>query len=290
MSNCINFIDLAAATCGVDVGFGKVILLYSERKIGLTASRFTAAQIAADIESGYIVGVLKNWHTVAGAPVAEINVERPGSAEMKLIRPEILADVLTFEGNIGNRDVIDSLVKVGTVHGIVIDDMGNVFGERDVTINSIGTMPLNFSGKTSTSLQRDNTSDKTVSVTVRYLVKDLAMLAAGVEVEDVASKVKVDGQIFSGAVISGTSASLAIKLTDKYTQAAFDGALLAADIEVRTDSETATVSTATYANGVLTLALTGTAFNANGITNFYVKISADDCYMKETKFTVDQTP
>ena len=289
MSNCSNFIDLAAATCGVDVGFGKVILLFKE-KISYELVELDATQINAAIESGTIVGVLKNWHTVAGAPVAEINIERPGSAEMKLIRPEILADVLTFEGNIGNRDVIDSLVKAGTIHGLVIDDMGNVFGERSNEVNFISTMPLNFSGKTSTSLQRDNSSDKTVSVTVRYLVKDLAMLAAGVEVEDVASKVKVDGQIVSGAVTLATAASLAIKLTDKFTQAAFDGALTAGEITVRTDSETATVSTATYANGVLTLALTGTAFIKGGITNFYVKISADDCYMKETKFTVDDTP
>lgn len=289
MSNCSNFIDLAAATCGVDVGFGKVILLFKE-KTSVSLSSLNANSINADIEAGGIVGVLKNWHTVAGAPVAEINVERPGSAEMKLIRPEILADVLTFEGNIGNRDVIDSLVKVGTVHGLVIDDMGNVFGERvNYAINTIGTMPLNFSGKTSTSLQSDNASDKTVAVTVRYLVKDLAMLAANVEVEDVASKVKVDGQLVSGVVTSATAASLAIKLTDKYTQAAFDVALLAADIEVRTDSKTATVSTATYVDGVLTLSLTGTAFAPAGITNFYVKISADNCYMKETKFTVYET-
>ena len=116
------------------------------------------------------------------------------------------------------------------------------------------------------------------------------MLAAGVEVEDVASKVKVDGQFFSGAVQSNTSATLNVKLIDKYTQAAFDGALTAGEITVRTDTGTATVSTATYANGVLTLALTGTAFAPTGITNFYVKISADDCYMKETKFTVDETP
>ena len=285
MSNCSNFIDLAAAQCGVDVGFGKVILLFKEKTV-FAIDELTATNINAEIVAGNIVGVLKNWHTVAGAPVAEINVERPGSAEMKLIRPEILADVLTFEGNIGNRDVIDSLVKVGTIHGLEIDDMGNVFGERSKDVNSLETMPLNFSGKTSTSLQRDNTSDKTVSVTVRYLVKDLAMLAAGIEVEDVASKVKVDGQLVSGAVTLATAASLEIKLTDKYTQSAFDGALLAADIEVRTNSETATVSTATYTNGVLTLALTGTNFNTPGTENFYVTISADDCYMKETKFTV----
>lgn len=99
-------------------------------------------------------------------------------------------------------------------------------------------------------MQRDNTSDRSVAVTVRYLVKDLAMLAAGVEVEDVASKVKVDGQSVSGAVISATSASLLIKLIDKYTQAAFDGALTSGEVSVRTDTERATVSTATYASAV----------------------------------------
>lgn len=283
MSNCSNFIDLAAAQCGVDVGFGKVILLYSENGT-MDKTDMSAAEINTAIEGGTIVGVLKNWHTIAGAPVAEINVERPGSAEMKLIRPEILADVLTFEGNIGNRDVIDSLVKVGTIYGVVIDDMGNVFGEKTKFANQIGRMPLNFSGKTSTSLQRDNSSDKTVSVTVRYLVKDLAMLAAGVEVEDVASKVKVDGQFVSGVVTSATAASLAIKLTDKYTQAAFDGALTSGEVSVRTDTGNAAVSAATYVDGVLSLLLTGTAFNTD-TENFYVKISADDCYMKETKFT-----
>ena len=284
MNNCSNFIDLAAAQCGVDVGFGKVILIYKQ-KTPRSVENFSVVNINAEIVAGNIVGVLKNWHTVAGAPVAEINVERPGSAEMKLIRPEILADVLTFEGNIGNRDVIDSLVKVGTVHGIVIDDMGNVFGERSKIVNAIDTMPLNFSGKTSTSLQRDNTSDKTVAVTVRNLVKDLAMLAANVEVEDVASKVKVDGKLFSGSVASATAATLSIKLIDKYTQDAFDGSLTSGEVSVRTDTKTATVSTATYAYGVLTLALTGTAFDTDS-QNFYVTISADDCYMKETKFTV----
>lgn len=53
---------------------------------------------------------------------------------------------MTFEG-IGNRDVIDALVKVGTVHGLVIDDMGNVFGERSDVVNRIYTMPLNFSSR-----------------------------------------------------------------------------------------------------------------------------------------------
>lgn len=285
--SCVgNFLELATAKCGADVGFGKIILLYGE-KTSVLKLALTATAINAAIEAGTIVGVIKNWHTVAGAPVGEMNVERPGSGEMKLIRPEILADVLTFEGNIGNRDVIDSLVKVGTVQGLVIDDMGNVFGERAGKSGYISTMPLNFSGKTSTSLQSDNASDKTVAVTVRYLVKDLAMLAAGVEVEDVASKVKVDGQIVSGAVSSATSATLVLKLVDKYTQAAFDGAFLAADINVKTnDIPPATVSTATYENGVLTLALTGTVFNQS-YEEFFVTIATDECYMRESKFIVE---
>ena len=287
--SCVgNFLELATAKCGADVGFGKIILLYPEKK-SVLKSALTATAINVAIEAGTIVGVIKNWHTVAGAPVGEMNVERPGSGEMKLIRPEILADVLTFEGNIGNRSVIADLVQAGTIHGILIDDLGNAFGEQGAIANSIETMALNFSGKTSSSAQRDNATDKTVSVTVRYLVKDLAMLAAGVEVEDVASKVKVDGQFVSIDDITSTTATLGIKLIDKYTQDWFDGGFITADIEVRTDTETATVAAVTYVYGVLTVACTGAAFAPTGITNFYVKISADVCYMKETKFTVDRT-
>ena len=46
MSNCSNFIDLAAATCGVDVGFGKVILLYAEKKT-VPLAELTATTINA---------------------------------------------------------------------------------------------------------------------------------------------------------------------------------------------------------------------------------------------------
>lgn len=288
MSNCSNFIDLAAAQCGVDVGFGKVILLYAEKKTVPIAS-LTATQINADIVSGDIIGVLKNWHTVAGAPVAEINVERPGSAEMKLIRPEILADVLTFEGNIGNRDVIDSLVKAGTVYGILVDDLGNAFGDLSKTINCIDTMALNFSGKTSTSLQRDNSSDKTVAVTVRYLVKDLAMIGASIEVEDVASKIKADGKLLLGSVTSAAAATLNLKLIDKYTQMPVDLDLLTVDVTVRTDTGNVVTTPLAYTNGIFTFDLAGTAFSLTS-QNFYVKISGDDFYMKETKFTVNKTP
>ena len=116
--SCVgNFLELATAKCGADVGFGKIILLYGE-KTSVLKSALTATAINAAIEAGTIVGVIKNWHTVAGAPVGEMNVERPGSGEMKLIRQEILADTLTFESNIANRSVIADLVGAGTIQGL----------------------------------------------------------------------------------------------------------------------------------------------------------------------------
>ena len=102
MGKAGNFLQYAASKLGVDVGFGKMILIYKD-KIDVKKSELTATSINSDIASGEIIGIIKGWHTVAGASVAEINVERTGSAEMKLIRPAILADVLTFENNLVNN-------------------------------------------------------------------------------------------------------------------------------------------------------------------------------------------
>ena len=283
--SCVgNFLELATAKCGADVGFGKIILLYGEKK-SVLKSALTATAINAAIEAGTIVGVIKNWHTVAGAPVGEMNVERPGSGEMKLIRQEILADTLTFESNIANRSVIADLVQAGTIQGLLIDDLGNAFGEQSATADAIDTMALNFSGKTSSSAQRDNATDKTVAVTVRYLVKDLGMLDAGIEVEDVAGKVQVMGMLASVTTLSATSVAITLKLVDKTTQKAFDGAITTADITAMVGSQTGTVSTATYADGVLVLAISGTGFSTVSEL-LTLTISGDDFYMKESKYTV----
>ena len=284
MSRVGNFLELATAKCGADVGFGKIILLYGEKK-SVLRSALTATAINAAIEAGTIVGVIKNWHTVAGAPVGEMNVERPGSGEMKLIRQEILADTLTFESNIANRSVIADLVQAGTIQGLLIDDLGNAFGEQSAIADSIDTMALNFSGKTSSSAQRDNATDKTVAVTVRYLIKDLGMLDAGIEVEDVAGKVQVMGMIASVTTLSATSVAITLKLVDKTTQKSFDGAITTADVTAMVGSQTGTVSTATYAGGVLTLAISGTGFSTVSEL-LTLTISGDDFYMKESKYTV----
>ena len=283
--SCVgNFLELATAKCGADVGFGKIILLYGEKK-SVLKSALTATAINAAIEAGTIVGVIKNWHTVAGAPVGEMNVERPGSGEMKLIRQEILADTLTFESNIANRSVIADLVQAGTIQGLLIDDLGNAFGEQSAIADAIDTMALNFSGKTSSSAQRDNATDKTVAVTVRYLVKDLGMLDAGIEVEDVAGKVQVMGMLASVPTLSATSVAITLKLVDKTTQKAFDGAIATADVTAMVGSNIGTVSTATYAGGVLTLAISGTGFSTVSEL-LTLTISGGDFYMKESKYTV----
>lgn len=284
MENFGNFIELAAEQCGADVGVGKMFLLYPQ-KTKVNASALTATAINAAIEAGTIIGVIKNWHTVAGAPVAETNVERPLTAEMKIIRQEILADTLSFESNICNRSVIKDLVAVGTVHGILLDDRGNAFGAESDTVNSIYTMPLNFSGKTSTSLQRDNASDKMVSVTVRYLVDDISMLEAGVEVEDVAGKVQVMGQLDGGRTLTSTTVDFYVKIINKCTQKVFDGEILTAEVTARTKNQILEVDEVTFTDGLAEFAFIGTGLS-NSTEEVFVTISGDECYMKETKFVV----
>jgi len=286
MGNCGNFFELAQASCGADVGFGKMILLYNGRQdVSLTEMTATAINLA--IESGDIIGVIQGWHTIAGAPVGEISVERTGTAEMKLIRAEVLADTLTFESNIQNRAVIASLVAAGTLQGLLIDDQGNVGGKKSTAADLISTMPLNFSSKVSSAFQSDNATEKTVAVTVRYLVadEDVAMLFAGVETEDVVVKTQVDGFFHTVSTLTAILAEFTIRLIDKKTQKYYAGELIEAEVTARNSAGAVTVGGVTLADGVVTLELSGTGFSTVS-EDFYVTISGAECYMKETKFTV----
>jgi len=247
----------------------------------------TATAINTAIESGDIIGVIQGWHTIAGAPVAEISVERTGTAEMKLIRPEILADTLTFESNIANRSVIASLVAAGTLQCLLIDDLGSVFGKKSTAADLISTMPLNFSSKVSSALQSDNATEKTVAVTVRYLVadEDVAMLFAEVETEDIVVKTQVEGFFHAASALTAIAAEFSLKLIDKKTQKAYEGTLTTADITARTGTAEATVTSATIGSGVLELELGGAGFSIVS-QDFYITISSAECFMKETKITV----
>ena len=280
MNKCSGFLEYAETKFGIEVGFGKMFLVYKE-KVSKSVSDLTAEAIQADIESGEIIGIIQGWHTIAGAPVAEINVERTGTAEMKLIRPEISADTLTFGGSIVSSEILGDLVKAGSLDCILIDDQGNCFGDYSQTAGEISSMVCNFSGKTSGSLQRDNVTEKTVAITVRYLVRDLNVLEAGTETELINSKTLLTGQLSSVTSISATEATFVMKITDKSTGRPYDGTI--SDASVKVIGLNAEIATSTYVplTGMLTVELSGAAL-AITEPNVNVSISDADCYMKET--------
>jgi len=283
MGNCASFIETASAKCGVDVGIGKLFLIYADKKT-VTSAMLTAAAINAEIEAGTIIGVVKGWHTIAGAPVGEVSVEHPLTSAMKVIRPEILADTLTFESNIINRSVTNDLVNADTLNSVLVDDFGNAFGETSQTANAIDTMSIDFSGKVSSSLQKDNTTDKSVAVTVRYLVKDLGIYEAGIEVEEIATKVQLYAGINPGIEIAPTIISMNLLVKEKGSNKAYSGEIVVGDIKI----EGAGVISFTrdeFVAGELALVITGTGF-VSGDTVLTISMSGADFYMKPTKYIV----
>lgn len=281
-----NFLQLASDQLKADVGFGKMILIYAD-DTPIQVANLTNVAINTSIENGEIIGIIRNWHTVAGASVAETNVERPGSAEMKLIRPEILADTLSFESNIGNRAVLASLVEAGTVKGILLDDRGNVFGEESQNFGEIKKMNLNFSGKVSTGLQRDNTSDKMVSVTVRYLVKSISMAATDIEPEEINSKEAFVLKFVEVKTSAAGARTLVFKPIIRSTQSVGDFTGIS-DVDVNFNSFTENVAIGEFSivGSNLELALTGTGLVVGTAISFSISISMDGYYSKAQKFTV----
>ena len=280
MENCGNFLEYAGSKCGLDVGFGKMFLVYGS-KVVKSAADLSAENIQADIESGEIIGIIKGWHTIAGAPVAEINVERTGTAEMKLIRSEIAADTLTFESSIVTNEILSDLVKAGTVQGILVDDQGNCFGDYTQDAGKISTMSLNFSGKTSGSLQKDNVTEKMVSVTVRYLARDLSVLEAGTETELVNSKTLLAGQLSSTTSLTPTGATFVMKITDKSTGQIYADAIATGEVKVSGADITSITGTYVALTGLLTIVLVGTGFSPD-VEAVSVSLSGADFYMKPT--------
>ena len=83
--NCGNFLNSTdAKSCGVEVGYGKLYLIYAEKQT-VNVSSLNATAINAAIGAGTIIGVLKDWDEVAGAPVAEVTAERSGSKKIRFI-------------------------------------------------------------------------------------------------------------------------------------------------------------------------------------------------------------
>lgn len=279
MENCGNFLEYAAEKCGVDVGYGKLLLVYPA-KTNVDVTTLDAATINSSIASGDIIGVIKGWHTVVGAPVAEVSVERVSTQEMKLIREEIAADTLTFERTLANREIIGDLVKAGSLNCLMLDDQGNVFGDKAQTTGEISTMLLNFSSKVTNAFQSDNNTDKTIAVTVRYLLKDLDFVAADVEVESIESKSLVKGYLDSVTTLTSTSAVFVMAIKNKSNGKIFDGAIASGDVTVSGANITTTTAAYVAATGLLTITLVGVGFIVP-TQKLNVSISGDAVYMKE---------
>jgi len=275
-----NFLEYAHSKTGIDVGFGKMILVYQDKRSAIDASQLTVEAIQANIESGLIIGIIKGWHTVAGAPVAEISVERTGTAEMKLIRPEILADVLTFESGLASNEVLADLVKAGSLNCILIDDQGNCFGDYSATADCISTMLCNFSSKVVSGMQGTNTTEKTAAVTVRYLVKDLSICEAGTETEEIVSKTLLVGQLVSATLL--VAGHIVLTLKDKATNEYFTENVLAMGVTIK--GTNAAVATVVFDESTNTYDITFEDPIAAG--QYQITISGETFYMKETTFAI----
>jgi hypothetical protein len=284
MANCGNFLEYAGTKCGLDVGYGKIILIYPE-KTSVEVADLTASAINAAIVAGDIVGVIKGWNTVAGAPVAEVSIERTGTGEMKLIREEIKADTLTFENSLDNNEVLGDLTKAGSVYCLLIDDQGSVYGEKSVNDGFIDTALFNFSNKVTSSGQSDRTTEKTVAVTVRYLVKNLDVVLAEVATEDVATKQLLYGYLQTGATATSTAIMFKLMIKDRDTAKAFASAIAASDVTVSGADITSKTVAYVTTTGVLTINLVGVGFLTTGqVLN--VSISGADFYMKSMKVVI----
>lgn len=284
MANCGNFLEYARAQCSLDVGYGKLFLVYGS-KVSKAASDLTATAINAEIAAGTIIGVIKGWHTIAGAPVAEINVERTGTAEMRLIRSEIAADTLTFENSIANNEVIADLVKAGSLNCILIDDQGNAFGDYSASANEISSMLVNFSGKTTSAFQKDNVTEKTVAVTARYLVGEVCALESGTETELVESKSLLYIQLSSVTSIGATSIVLVASVKDKSTGKHYTGAIASGEVVVSGVGVTSASCSYVPATGLLTVTVTGTGFISEGQI-LDVSVSGVAFYSKATPLNI----
>ena len=289
MATCGNFLEYAGSKCGIDAGYGKMLLIFKEKYRVPTGTLLDHTLINSLVANGTILGIVKNWITVVGAPVAEIAVERVGTSEMKVIKQEVAADTFTFEANMVNRLVLKKLVAGGTFDGLLVDDLGSAFGENCINHSGvIETMSMNFSGKATSSFQSDNTAEKTIAVTVRYLLKNLDVALVGIETELIDTKKVLQAGLHSIDTMSPTSLVFKLLVKDLSTGKPYAGAIATGDVAVlgaKYTTLTSTVSAYVPATGLLTITLTGTGLFTTA-QKLNVSITNALAYMGETAYTV----
>jgi hypothetical protein len=284
-----NFLDFASSTKGVDVGVGKMILVFGSQ-YQLSVTQLTTTGIQELITNGTIIGVIKDWHTITGAPVAEVSVERPLTSSMKLIRQEVAADTLTFEANLLNRDVLADLVGAGDLDCFLLDDIGNIWGEKYIIGSVLKSMKINFSGKVSNMLQSDNATDKTISVTARYLLKDFDFLATSIEPELIEPKEKLMIELDALAYDQNDGCTVDFFLKKRRDGLRLSGAanaLTAANFAAIMNGHVGTISTVTYtaATGSYSVNIKS-PIKYDGYGSVKLRVTNDDkYYMEEVQLT-----
>ncbi len=281
-----NFLQIAQEQNGLSPSFGWGLILYSEKK-EITAAMLTAAAINAEIAADTCIGIIHGWNTVAGASIAEKSLER-ANQEVNVNKPELLADTLTFDDNLVNQDVLKRL-SGKTFNAVFLDDMGYAFGEESLVPSSISTMKVNFSGKVTNGFQNDQSNEKTIAITARYLLgnKKVGFIDAGTEVEDIDPKIPLIGKISSITTHTSSSIVFVMDLLNGST-----GALLttfvttALEVNPVVNGITVTASGA-FASNQLTLTLTKTVADFNTATDkIKLTLSTEAYYLTEISFNI----
>jgi hypothetical protein len=287
-----NFLQLAEAQTGKSVGFCKMLLIYKE-EMEVPIADMTAAAINAHVADKTIIGIIRNWNMIAGASVAEKSTEKTDGT-MKVTKNEILADTFTFDDYITNRDVFER-VNGKTFNCVLMDDMGTAYGEESLKPSSIKTMKINFSGKVTNGMQNDQTNEKTIMITGRYLLTKIGYVEADTAVEDVISLIPMRAEVSS---ITSQATGLIVFVLNVYNAETGDllttldtGTSYAELIMDGVVNGITATPTATFATGQLTVTLTKTVANMSATTN-KVKLSlyTTEYYLNEIKFdTADFT-
>lgn len=278
--NCGNFLNSTdAKSCGVEVGYGKLYLIYAEKQT-VNVSSLNATAINAAIAAGTIIGVLKDWDEVAGAPVAEVTADRPGSKKIRFISGEVLADTITFDNSPCLNETLARLSRKGTAEVLFVDDNGNVYGEETYASATIGTMTVSFGSKTSTSLQSDNTNVNNLTITVRYLYRKLRAAAVGFDYDLIVSKYEVILRDLTTDLLGVCT----VKAFDNCSGSlATEIAAADLDVEVLVNGVPETPTAVTVTDGVISFTLSATPAASSVVT---VKVVSDDAFSQYVTFII----
>jgi len=281
-----NFLQVAAAELNIVPEYPVGIVIYSIKKdVALTS--LTAAAINAEIAAGTCIGYLQGWNSITGANVAEKNIERVATAKMELVKEEVAADTYTFPDEMYTNKILGKKATGNTFNCLVIGNMGGVYGEKTLAAAKIGTMEINFSGKASNGGFQDLTNEKTVAITARYIVKELAYIAAALETEDIVPKIPLDFTISTVSTHTATSIVAVLNLINARTKAiltTFDADPITI---VAIVNGTIVSAAATFGTNKLTVTLTGTGFTTTADV-VSLEISTATHYCDEQKFNISK--